>query len=515
MSIKQPNIRAKIAIYAKISALVLAVIWLYWSCFEYWWHTWTNNRDFDYVWVLPLVGFYAFWMKRKSIASAPVKPSKWGIPLIIVAMMLHYLGKASYAELALQVSFFLFLPGIVLFLCGTDILRKTLIGIVLCFFLTPFLIPFYPFLQELAAKLSWQVLTFLGFPAYRIGHLIELPNLTAAVDSGCIGIRYSFALIPIGLVMSYVSSHSRPIKFGIVFFSIILAFSASAFRITSILVLASMGITTFVYGKAHFFYGYSVFVVAVLVMLLVMVLLDRRSPERSASFEHEGLQSSSVKEWKDALSKSRLLFLIVFIVVLPGLNNSRLQNQLEIPVRKDLLLFPFVLGEWRGSVLDRKEWHPTVSGETQNLFRVYRLGDEAEVKTFVSYLGKQSQGSELVFHANEIVPKMFQNKNNNTKAWKLSSNSGQTILKTGFRRGAERGNGLYYFSWYKMGKWNSSNAVIAKALTGIRNIISNRSDGALIIMIFRMNSKSEEETERKMSEFVNNFANKLTCYLPS
>jgi len=500
---------------AKLVPLVLAVALLYWECFRYWGHTWVNDRDYYFAWMIPVLVSYGIWKKRAFIASAPLSPSRLGALPILAAMALYLLGQVSYTQAAVQLSFFVLLPGVILFLFGFVVLRRLLIPILLLIFMTPFVIPFSPLLQGLAAKVSWFILTTLGFPAYIDGNLIDLPNLRTEVASGCVGFRYAFALIPIGITVAYTSGHTRFIKIGIIIFSAVLSVLASVFRITSILVLASMGNEILVSGSAHYIHGYLVFLGVLVVLLSGLYLLDKLALRSQINSEEKQVRAVPGGGWANGLSGSRVFILVLFLVLFPTLLHFQLGNQRGVPVQKDFESFPLALGEWRGHALGGNEWHPRVNGETRNLFRVYRSANGEEIRVFVLYMPRQSQGSELVYHANEVVPGRFHRKDEDSKAWTIGSKSGSGRLQTQFRRNLQSAGDEYFLCWYQIGKWFARRGSVAKGLTALRSLIRNRSDGALIVMIFKTSLQNQEQSEKKINEFLDTFVNTISAYLPS
>ena len=231
-----------------LSLLVSALILLYWQSFAYWIHTWVNNFDYMFGFIMPLLSFYIIWKRRDLFEFTPVKPSKSGLLIIIVGILLYVGGQAAYINVAQQVSFFIIIPGIILHYFGFHMLRLLSIPLLILVFMVPFPDFFYSYLQSFFTWASVEILRVFNVPVYAEGYSIQLPNISVWVGPGCTGIRSMTAMLPIGLTIAHLYFDSRWNKVSMVIFSAILPILANIFRIVSLLIFALKENPIFVYG---------------------------------------------------------------------------------------------------------------------------------------------------------------------------------------------------------------------------------------------------------------------------
>ena len=110
---------------------------VYYSIFNNLIHQWWNDPNFSHGFIVPLFSFYLVWSMRKSLSAVAVRPSWYGLLIMIAALGTLLLGTFG-AELFLsRVSFVLLLAGLIIFFHGWPLFRVLLFPWVFLFLMIP------------------------------------------------------------------------------------------------------------------------------------------------------------------------------------------------------------------------------------------------------------------------------------------------------------------------------------------------------------------------------------------
>ncbi len=189
---------------------------------------------------------------RRYLHSQPAPPerSRADVPLLLLGLLLHALGRVSEA---LQFSLLALPPllaGLSLLLGGRALLREQ--GWFVYFFLL-FLIPWpswasEPFTQPLKLAVSWateQLLHGLGYPIARSGVTLDVGGYRLLVADACAGMNSLFMLEAFGLLYLHLLRHNSALRNGLLALLIMpISFAANVLRVLSLALL------TFHFGDA-------------------------------------------------------------------------------------------------------------------------------------------------------------------------------------------------------------------------------------------------------------------------
>jgi exosortase len=247
---------------------------------------WARDENYAHGFlVLPLAGWF-IWERRARLASLSPEPSPMGGVLLGIGLLELMLGVAG-AELFLQrTSFILVVAGLVLLLLGTRYLRALLFPIAFLAFMVP--LPAivmnsvaFP-LQLFAARAAAFCLYNLGVPVLREGNVIVLAHARLEVVDACSGIRSLQALACLSAVYGDMTARPPWQRWALVAASAPIAVAANAVRVTGTGLLAHLIGERAAEGFYHSFAGWSVFVVALGLLVALGTLLSRLA-DRSAA----------------------------------------------------------------------------------------------------------------------------------------------------------------------------------------------------------------------------------------
>jgi EpsI family protein len=465
---------------------------------------------------MPLLALYIIWKKREFLVTTPVEPKRSGSILILAGILLYVAGQAAQVNTAQQLSFFIIIPGIILSYFGYNMLKRMLIPLIILAFMTPWAELFSSHLEIFVARLTAEILFLLNTPIFIESNYIQLPHLTVRVIDECSGIRFLTALVPIGLTIAYLHLDSHWKKVTMLLFSLLLSVLANLFRIASMLLLAARGNPILVYGIPHKIYGYSVFLGALLVLFVFGNFLMRFQSKPTPSKRQS---TTNTKPLDQSLTKGfasyRNLVLVGVMILIPALVQGRLLTQPITPLVQDFKSFPNVLGEWKGRELTKHEWHSQIVGAKNELQRVYRDPQGNLIKVSVSYLPIQTQGQELVYHANKIIPPGFRIMRQSPKTWSAVGNPSTLNLKTKDIRLTNRTSQVHLLVWYQNTNRYADNEYKAKAFMALDSLLKNRSNGAVFVLMYKSPSLNANDQDMRIQDFLNHFMDEIRKYVPS
>lgn len=251
---------------------------------------WYDDPDYSHGFLVPLMAAYFAWERRERLLTLPAQPSRAGIGLLGVGLLMLIIGSVG-AELYLQrTSLIVVLAGLVLLLLGREAVRMLAFPIAFLLFMVPLpaivvnLVSFP--LQIFAANTAVFCLYNFGIPVLQEGNVIILAGTTLEVAEACSGIRSLQALLALGTVYAYFSQHMMWKRWVLVFLSVPIAIIANAFRVTGTGVLANYWGIEAAEGFYHTFAGWLIFVVAFVLLLgsgavLSLVAKDRAPTGRT------------------------------------------------------------------------------------------------------------------------------------------------------------------------------------------------------------------------------------------
>lgn len=229
------------------------------------------------LWVAPFLLLWQIAALWSAIRETIDDPDKWGLVVIIMAMLAYYFGVKAMQPRLVVFSFVILLYGLVLALGGRGAFRLLLFPISFLLLMIPlnFLDEKVGFpLQLLMARSSTGILNMIGIETTRIGTGIYSRVFHFDVAAPCSGIRSLMALTTVTAAYAYVTQHVQWKRWLLFLSAMPLAVLGNIARVTSIALVAQ------VYGQEiasqayHEYSGFIVFGVALSTMVIIGLLLN-------------------------------------------------------------------------------------------------------------------------------------------------------------------------------------------------------------------------------------------------
>ncbi len=240
---------------------------------------WWNDANYSHGFLVPVVSGYLLWKKKERLAGRVGDSSKFGLPLLAMALILFVVGSAGAEYFTVRVSFVIALAGLVLFHFGSGFLREVWfeLGFLLFMIPLPYVIYYsltFP-MQLFATKVSIKALEIIGVPAVRQGNIIHLSGISLEVVEACSGIRSMLSLLALGAMYSYFSQVTV-LKRSVLFLSTIpITVVVNAARVFLTAVLAFTIGAEVTEEPLHTIMGLSVFVMAFVILAIINAILNR------------------------------------------------------------------------------------------------------------------------------------------------------------------------------------------------------------------------------------------------
>ena len=227
--------------------------------------TWATDEDVGHGFFVPVIAAWIAWQRRDRILAMSFKPAWWGLGIMLWGAVQGYIGTLG-AELFLQrTSVLILLVGLLLVIGGTALVRELAFPLLLL----PFMIPLptviynkitFP-LQLFASWVAEGTLSFLGYPVYRDGNILELASQKLSVAEACSGIRSLMSLSFLSLVYSYFFDTRVWMRWVLLAATIPIAILANAGRVTITGMLSEIN-PELAHGFFHELEGWVIFVIA-------------------------------------------------------------------------------------------------------------------------------------------------------------------------------------------------------------------------------------------------------------
>jgi EpsI family protein len=180
------------------------------------WQFWGLDSESSDRWLIVLATGWLVYRMRDDLRSTPVRPTRWGLVPLAVAVALFSLGWFLAVQVALRPlllwwltgAWLLAVAGLVLVQSGMGWLRR--LAFPLLFFLlalpTPnrILLPIQGVLQEATTSAAAAVLPRIGFPAERNGFVLHMASGALGVEEACSGVKSLTALTAIAALVAYL-----------------------------------------------------------------------------------------------------------------------------------------------------------------------------------------------------------------------------------------------------------------------------------------------------------------------
>lgn len=449
----------------------------------------SDNDDYSYGLLFPLVSAYIVWLKWPRIRELGFRPSWWGLLLLACGLFLYVAAELAAELYTTRVSFVVSLAGLVTLVGGLRLLRLLAFPLLLLLLMLPLpelvtnklTLP----LQLISSRLAAAFLHLLGVPVFQHGNILDLGVRQLQIVKACSGLRYILPLLALGLIFCYFFQR-RLWKAGVLLVSLVpLAIFANALRVAGMALYPPL-----ISGFWHGFSGWLIFLFCLLALAGLNALLNTLSPSLSQSPRPPGPEASSPASPLPAsggkgpeaartperqpilpLAAALVLLLVSFPVV------QRASEAVRVPLKQDFAHFPLQLGPWQGTISPVDPEMVRLTRSHAHLNVDYVNPDHGTVNLWIAYYETQKKAGGFVHSPKGCLI---------ASGWRFLE-SGTYELTPGrpvnYLLAEQLGTRIVVFYWYlQRGRWLTSE-YWNKFYMAWDGLTRRRTDGALIRLI--------------------------------
>jgi exosortase len=277
-------------IWIALAILFGGTLAVFWPILPELWTIWWEDSNNSHGLLVPLMVAYLVWIKRERLRDLPIRPSLWGLGLLVFALLLYLFGLRVNLALPARVAMVLSVSGLVWWNFGTAVARCLLFPLAFLGLMIPVpdsLTGLFTFpLQLFASSVSASLIAVLGIPVLQEGTMLYFANASLEVAEACSGIRSMVSYLTLGLLFTHLGGD----RMGWVRKIILLMSTIPLALIINIVRLAGTGILAAYFGSRaargflHEFSGFVVFGLGFLILAGGSILLQMKAtkiPETS------------------------------------------------------------------------------------------------------------------------------------------------------------------------------------------------------------------------------------------
>ncbi len=272
--------------------LVLLAAWLYAPQVLRLAQQWWQDPNYTHGFFVPVFSLFLLWEGRAKLAALRMKPSWWGLAMLVFALIALVLGTVSSGFFLSRASLLLLVCGVVVFLAGWEHLAAISFPLAFLILMIPSstLVDQITFpLQILASKTATFLLTVVGVSAVREGNIIVLSTARLEVAEACSGIRSLFSLITLTVIYGYLAETKTGVRILLALIAVPVSILANAVRIAVTgLVVHYWGLEG-AQGTLHLLSGWLIFAGSLLLIFFLhrlsrMLLWGKREPVEQGEY---------------------------------------------------------------------------------------------------------------------------------------------------------------------------------------------------------------------------------------
>ena len=359
---------------------------------------WRRSSTYAHcVLIAPAFGWLV-WQRRLVVASLPVRPSWWPMPLVVGAGIAWLAARTMAVEVAAQFALISMVPLAVGVVLGTAWVRALAFPLAFLFLAVPFGDLLVPTLQAWTAGVTVVALRLSGVRVEQDGTFFSTPGDEWAVIEACSGIGFLLASLAISSLYAGTLHRSSAKRVLFIAAALVAAIVANWLRAYLFVRLADPGGVPAAMGIDHIAFGWLVFGI----VLSIVLFMGWRWRDGERDFPAHGRGVARVASRSP--SPSRLMALAPLAVA------AILCTFAVVPVAGDEASSPRAAeiasigahGGWTVGEDPIASWHPLVHNPLVHRRQTFAKDGHA-VSVDIAVFGRPTRDSKLVTSSNSVV----------------------------------------------------------------------------------------------------------------
>lgn len=505
--------------------LILASIPIYWIGFVSLGQAWITP-EYSHGPLIPLISLYLFLrelrMGPQEPAAPPIRRSP-GLVLMLAAFAVGIFGNLVRIPDIVTYAFILWTGSLVLITMGWSRGRthwKPVLHLVFMLPLPQFLYWQLTILLQLwSSQIGVWAIDLARIPVALDGNVIDLGVYKLQVAEACSGLRYLFPILSFSYLTAILYRGPLWHKAVLLLMAAPLTVLMNSFRIAVIGILVNKRGIEQAEGFLHFFEGWAVFGLCVVILFLMALLLQRLAPNPlpfrdMLDLDTEGFGAQFARARR--IRPSRGLIAAAALSLVVGLAYVAVPRPEAVTVPRDgFTLFPRNMGGWSGSTYELEPEVIAVLKASDYINATYGAPGEAQpVNLFSAWYAKQTEGQGI--HSPEVCLPVG--------GWEVFSLAPYRVDFPGTAYGSFELNRaviqkglskqLVYY-WFEQRGKRMTNDFAAKASVIRDSLTMGRSDGALVRFVTPIGAvEPEAEADARMQRLMAEVLPRLPRFIP-
>lgn len=504
-----------------LGVLAAAFVFAFFNGIENLFMRWGSQQELSHGYFLPLIAGWILWARRGALMQSLGKPASLGLVGVGVSAVVLILSEITVTSLMIfqHAAMLLLFSSAALALGGWSIFWLTLLPLGYLIFMVP--PPYWVItilsqqFQFWSSQLGVWMIERLGIPVLLSGNIIDLGDYQLQVAEACSGLRYLFPFLSLGFLAAYL--FNAPMwQRAIVFLATIpITILMNSFRIALTGIMVQQFGSSHAEGFTHFFEGWVVFLLCMVLLFAVIAGLARLSGRKDFS-ELLGLPDVAPKpaavSWNKTAFTRNLALIVAALVGAGAYVHFGTSNILKVPVRANLDTLPYEFEGWRS---DRQELSTAtleVLGADDHIVTNFASPEGEHFNLYINYLDMQRHGHS--WHSpRQCIP---------GGGWQITQHD---VVPTTSVDGKEfyynriiienRGHRQLLYYWYDQRSRKIANEFVMKLLLIYDAMTIRRTDGAMIRIITPIaRAESVEDADARLLGFMRKLEPKLPNYIP-
>ena len=437
------------------------------------WYYWIEGYNWQFV--VPVAFVYMLWDRRDLYAGLSREPSILpGAVLLAGGCALLVIGQLSSTHSLREVSIVINVFGLVLLLFGGKYVRKLfwpLIYLVLMTSLTSDLLEYlrYP-LKLISATIAADALQLAGYAVFRDGTFLQLPHITLEVADSCSGLNQMVSSIALGIPIAFTFLNLWWKRLIIIFLSIFLGLVMNWIRVFLISTWHYDSAKESIHGPYGIYELPFIFLVGVFITLVVAMALSEKTNARTGGDQEVITGAGAKLAGNPNTTQASIVAIVLLAITALYLNTWKARI---INLEGGLTDFPMEISGFQGVPLDRLEKPFYTEIAHSELLAKYTNEAGEVARVYIGYFHSQNQQQELVDYRYNWL-------HEDAESFVMPSSS--LTLKSSRLR--YQGRNVVVFFAYDINGRNIIDPRMAKLVSLFDALVSRRSNGAIIMVIF-------------------------------
>jgi len=451
---------------------------------------WAVNETFTHGFlVLPLV-IWLILQKKSQISSIEPVPEPWAFGLLLLLLTGWLVGAAVDVEIVQQFFMVTIILISIWIAAGRQVLFYVLFPLMFLYFAVPFgQVLIHP-LMLFTADFTVALIKMVGIPVYRDGLSFTLPTGSWSVVEECSGVRYLIASFLLGSIYAYLNYSSIKKRVIFILLSLVVPIIGNSLRAFGIVIIGHFSGMKLAIGIDHLVYGWVFFGFIIFLLFYAGSFWWDDEESFGSVSDEKTVATDNQKKYPPSV----LLMLTFFLMALFSVFSNHIEDNKQRVFKHVAFQLPRDLSGWRYDADRSLGWQPVIVNPDVKISRGYVFGDDF-VQLDIAYYQTQRQGAEAVSTSNRLA-------NPYSGDWKLVSSadvfkSDRSFIESELKRSGKK---LLIWSWYRVGKYETSSPYMAKIFEAYNLIIEGRSDVSMLSIATRFDD-AKKVTRQKLYDF--------------